>query len=380
MIKKLYPFLSIITFVAFPQSNPPNSFLLDWEEPSSFIANKINKVTCFSFTITNEAKVTKDSTLVCSYFYNINYNSISGINKDFILFSDFEIEKDLSNFENFYSPSNKILKKIKYCNPRLADKANLFEKVSHIDSYAYDAKDQRIIEKNFIVRNSYSTIANDTVFKTKTISNPRIREIEYDPHGRERFVFQTIDSTSVSATASFNSGNELLSSCNDCIPKFLQVVYNYSPGKTEIVRYSFKGKVESKSHLFFSEDKLLLKQIDSTGYYLPKPYLHSEKSITYNNDEIIEVTTFFNETKPIKTETKKYKNKQLVYEFTSNENQEYNIEVNYSITPKKIVKTTNYFKNGIHVVEYYFNKKGLLAAEKHFSDKLLTDYKKYYYE
>jgi hypothetical protein len=136
----------------------------------------------------------------------------------------------------------------------------------------------------------------------------------------------------------------------------------------------------SKRNYFYDENKNLVKQIDSTRFYFVNPSLSSIKEIRYDGNIKTEIQTNFNDGSYFKKETRKFDNNQIVYEFLEAEYPEYNVETTYTYSESSIKKTTNRFKNGITVEEYFFDKKGLLIEQKTYLNAILIEYKKYYYE
>jgi hypothetical protein len=148
----------------------------------------------------------------------------------------------------------------------------------------------------------------------------------------------------------------------------------------EWTTYTNKKEKHTKRNYFYDENQNLVKQIDSTGWYLGKPSLSSIKEIRYDDNIKIEIQTNFNDDSYFKKETRKFDNNQIVYEFLEAEYPEYNVETTYTYSESSIKKTTNRFKNGITVEEYFFDKKGLLIEQKTYLNAILIEYKKYYYE
>jgi hypothetical protein len=340
---------------------------VDWEDPKNFEKYNVKKVTVYSKEIKKNGKIKRDSLLFAKYEYDKRNNIIKGINHHLIimLYGGGSHLKFYS-FENQYFSDSLIIKKETKEIPKVTK--DKIVNNSFIELFKYDNLNRLIYDKNYSEENEYELSKKDTITHYRSVSYPKTKEYEYDFKNRVIKEYFTRDSSEYHINSYKDKKITSYKSCSSCDEKYLDQERKYDDDKLlEWTTYTYKKEKHTKRNYFYDENKNLIKQIDSTGWYLGKPSLSSIKEIRYENN--------------IKTEIRsKFDNNQLVHESLEAEYPEYNVETTFIYSGNSIKKTTNRFNNGITVEEYFFDKKGLLIEQKTYLNAILIEYKKYYYE
>jgi hypothetical protein len=364
----------------FSQNTEQNEIYVDWENPKNFEKYNVKKVSVYSKDVKKNGKIKKDSLLLSITVYNKNMATLNRINHKLMdgIYNSGN-HHEFIYVENKYIFDSLILKRVQQTKPII--NKNKIEFVSFIELFKYDELNRLILEKKYSEANEYELSKKDTMMHYRSDSYPKINEYEYDSKNRVIKKYFTRDSS----IYHINSYNEKkitsYKSCSYCGEKYLEQVWKYDEDKLlEWTTYTYKSEKHTKRNYSYDENQNLIKQIDSTGWYLGKPSLSSIKEIRYDDNQKIEIKTTLDENSYFKKETKKFVGKQLVYEFLEAEYPEYNIETTYTHTENSIKKTTNRFKDGITIEEYFFNKNGLLIEEKSYLNHILIECKEYYYE
>lgn len=353
---------------------------MDWENPKNFEKFNLKKVTVFSKDVKKNGKIKKDSLLLAKYEFDKNNYIIKGINHhSIIMLHGGESQLKFYNFKNQYFSDSLIEKKENKEIPKVTK--DKIVNNSFVELYKYDNLKRLISDKKYSEENEYDLSKKDTTAHYRSVSYPKITEYKYDSKNRVIKEYFTRDSSEYHINSYKDKKITSSKSCYYCEEKYLQQEWKYDENKLlEWTTYTHKKEKHTKKNYFYDENKNLVKQIDSTGWYLGKPSLSSIKEIRFDDNIKIEILTKFNDGSYFKNETRKFDNNQLVYEFLEAEYPEYNVETTYTYSESSIKKTTNRFKNGITDEEYFFDKKGLLIEQKTYLNAILIEYKKYYYE
>ena len=375
----LYIFF-VYSIFSFSQNENLNQIYVDWENPKNFEKYNVKKVTVYSKEIKKNEKIKRDSLLLAKYEYDKSKGIVKGINHDLVVVSHGRGNfLEFYSFENQYFSDSLIVKRETKEIPEVSK--DKIVNNSFVELYKYDKLNRRIFEKKYSEENEYRLSKKDTTAHYRSISYPITEEYEYD--SKNRLIKQYITRDSSEHYINLINYNRISASknCSYCEEKYLNQERKYDDSNLlEWTTYTYKKEKHTKRNYFYDENQNLVKQIDSTGWYLGKPSLSSIKEIRYDDNIKIEIQTNFNDDSYFKKETKKFDNNQLVYEFLEAEYPEYNVETTYTYSESSIKKTTNRFKNGITVEEYFFDKKGLLIEQKTYLNAILIEYKKYYYE
>ena len=375
----LYIFF-VYSIFSFSQNENLNQIYVDWENPKNFEKYNVKKVTVYSKEIKKNEKIKRDSLLLAKYEYDKSKGIVKGINHDLVVVSHGRGNfLEFYSFENQYFSDSLIVKRETKEIPEVSK--DKIVNNSFVELYKYDKLNRRIFEKKYSEENEYRLSKKDTTAHYRSISYPITEEYEYD--SKNRLIKQYITRDSSEHYINLINYNRISTSkfCNYCNEKYLDQEWKYDKEKLlEWTSFTYQKSKHSKRNYFYDENKNLVKQIDSTRFYFVNPSLSSIKEIRYDDNIKIEIQTNFNDDFYFKKETKKFDNNQLVYELLEAEYPEYNVETTYIYSDSSIKKTTNRFKNGITVEEYFFDKKGLLIEQKTYLNAILIEYKKYYYE
>lgn len=380
-MKKIILILILIhSLFSFAQNENLNQIYVDWENPKNFEKYNVKKVTVYSKEIKKNGKIKRDSLLLAKYEYDKSKGIIKGINHDLVVVSHGRGNfLEFYNFKNQYFSDSLIVKK--ETNEKSKISKDKIVNNSFVELYKYDNLNRLISDKKHSEENEYDLSKKDTTAHYRSVSYPKITEYKYDSKNRVIKEYFTRDSSEYHINSYKDKKITSSKSCYYCEEKYLQQEWKYDENKLlEWTTYTHKKEKHTKKNYFYDENKNLVKQIDSTGWYLGKPSLSSIKEIRFDDNIKIEILTKFNDGSYFKNETRKFDNNQLVYEFLKAEYPEYNVETTYTYSESSIKKTTNRFKNGITVEEHLFNKKGLLIEQKTYLNAILIEYKKYYYE
>ena len=376
--------ITIILFInsifSFSQNENLNQIYVDWENPKNFEKYNVKKVTVYSKEIKKNGKIKRDSLLLAKYEYDKSKGIIKGINHNLVLVSHGGGSSlEFYSFKNQYFSDSLIVKRETKEIPKVTK--DKIVNNSFVELYKYDKLNRRIFEKKYSEDNEYSLSKKDTTAHYRSISYPITEEYEYD--SKNRLIKQYITRDSSEHYINLINYNSISTSkfCSYCNEKYLDQEWKYDKEKLlEWTSFTYQKSKHSKRNYFYDENKNLVKQIDSTRFYLGKPSLSSIKEIRYDENIKIEIQTMFDKNSYFKKETRKFIGNQLIYELLEAEYPEYNVETTYIYSDSSIKKTTNRFKNGITVEEYFFDKKGLLIEQKTYLNAILIEYKKYYYE
>ena len=257
---------------------------------------------------------------------------------------------------------------------------------SFIELYKYDKLNRRIFEKKYSEANEYSLSKKDTTAHYISISYPITEEYEYD--SKNRLIKQYITRDSSEHYINLINYNSISKSkfCSYCNEKYLDQEWKYDEDKLlEWTSFTYQKSKHSKRNYFYDENKNLVKQIDSTGWYYTKgkPFLDSTTETVYNQEGKI-ITSIDNNNNPFRkdyTKTIQYfdKNNLLIKEEKQSENQ---IDTHEYFYENSILKyeTSKYGKDNVIKFEYSYNEKGLLKEIKHYICDKLVNIERYYYE
>jgi hypothetical protein len=380
-MRKIFTHLFFMfSLFSFSQNENLNQIYVDWENPKNFEKFNLKKVTVYSKEIKKNGKIKRDSLLLAKYEYDKSKGILKGINHYLVVVSHGGGSSlEFYSFENQYFSDSLIVKRETKEIPKVTK--DKIVNNSFIELYKYDKLNRRIFEKKFSEDNEYSLSKKDTIAHYRSISYPITEEYEYD--SKNRLIKKYIIRDSSEHYINLINYNRISKSkfCSYCNEKYLGQEWKYDKEKLlEWTTFTYQKSKHSKRNYFYDENQNLVKQIDSTGWYLGKPSLSSIKEIRYDDNLKIEIQSKYDENSYFKKDTRKFDNNQLVYELLEAEYPEYNIETTYIHSVNSIKKTTNRFKNGITVEEYFFDKKGLLIEQKTYLNAILIEYKKYYYE
>lgn len=355
-------FFCLFIFYSAPlfSQNKINIADIDFENPKNFEKYSISRISEYSYKISDKGKIKIDSTLEKEFIYNKNEMIISGRNRKYIHSPHGISHMEYYNFKNIYNKDSTLSKKIMQILG--ADSAQVVVKEEILK---YNA------EKNLIKKKYYSKkYLNDTISKPLSIEEPKEIVLEYD---KENNIIK--ESISIDSTKYFKDGN-YINKCVYCHSKKIYKSNIYKNNKLdETITYTHEETPHSKTKFIYNINNKIVRKVDSTGYYNPKPIFQKETNYLYTKDAYYEIVNSFN-----KKNTKKF-------DLTDSVIWEEELFLNSGI---KNYTYHIYLKNE-YLVNYIYNKNklkikrlynniGLLKEIKYYRNNVLIDVKRYFYE
>jgi hypothetical protein len=298
---------------------------MDWENPKNFEKYNVKRVTVYSKEIKKNGKIKKDSLLLAKYEYDKSKSIIKGIDHNLVVVSHGGGSSlEFYNFENQYFSDSLIIKKetketSKVSNDKIVNN-------SYVELYKYDEFNRLILKKKYSEKNEFELSKKDTIIHYRSVSYPKITEYKYDSKNRVIKEYFTRDSSEYHINSYEDKKITSSKSCIYCEEKYLDSEWKYDEDKLlEWTTYTYKKEKHTKRDYFYDENQNLIKQIDSTGWYIGRPFLSLIKEIQYNDKIKTEVQREFDENSYFKKETRKFDNNKSVYELLEAEYPEYNI-------------------------------------------------------
>ena len=306
-MKKVITIIILINSIfSFGQNENLNQIYVDWENPKNFEKYNVKKVTVYSKEIKKNGKIKRDSLLLAKYEYDKSKGIIKGINHDLVVVSHGRGNfLEFYSFENQYFSDSLIVKRETNETPKVSK--DKIVNNSSVELYKYDKLNRRIFEKKYSEENEYRLSKKDTTAHYRSISYPITEEYEYD--SKNRLIKQYITRDSSEHYINLINYNRISASknCSYCEEKYLNQERKYDDSNLlEWTTYTYKKEKHTKRNYFYDENQNLVKQIDSTGWYLGKPSLSSIKEIRYDDNIKIEIQTKFNDGSYFKKETRKF--------------------------------------------------------------------------
>ena len=383
-MKKLIFVFSVFIFnFSNGQNKIKNDEFRDWQNPENFEKFGLKKVRSYSIKVNKKGKIKKDSLLLTEHNYDKSNSEIFGIfHYVRIYIHGNKSHLDFYNFKNNYNTDGLLLKKVSNPFIKVKKNKNEIEFNTHFEVYEYDALKRKTKETYYTESNTITIYKKDTSSYYKSIYSPKITEFEYDAKNRIIKQFASQDS----ATYFYKNYNQkefkISKSAGYYEPKYLNQEWIYeNDNLTKYINYTYKKEVHTKKYYYYNSNNQLIKEIDSTGFYLSKPYLNSVSELVYSDKTKTEVETNFDEYSYYKRKTKKYNlNDELIYEFLEAETSNYNTERNFEYSNNLKIVTTKNPHDLIHKEVFLYDKKGLLLEKKVYYNEILTEFIKYYYE
>lgn len=382
-MKKLI-LLFVVFFINYSnsQNNIKNEDYTDWGNPKSFEKFGLKKVSSYSIKVTKKGKIKKDSLLLLEYNYDKSKSVIYGMFHYFVVVSHAGTHLEFYNFKNNYSKDGLLLKKVNVPIKKEKKKKEEVEFNTNFELFEYDSLKRKTKETTFTERNSIRIYDKDTSSYFKSIYSPKVTEYEYDSKNRIIKQFSSQDSVTYFHKSNDEKEFKISKDCGYCEPKYLQQEWNYDHDNLTTHKiYTYQKEVHSKVFYYYNSNNQLIKEIDSTGFYLARPYLNSITEFTYANNERIEIETNFDEYSYYKKKTRKFNlENQLIYEFLEAETSNYNTERNFEYSNNMKIEISKLPNNMIRKEIFLYDKRGLLIERKEYYNEILTELIKYYYE
>ncbi len=359
-----------------------------------FIEKKLTKVSAYSFTINRKGKVKKDSLLLYSQQFDLTQNKLFGVNCNDVYQSSGPSFLTWYEFEIYYNDYGQIIKEIskpKKIDMQVKNGSTDFFIITDETDYEYDTMQREVKRtyKQMIYFYSISKYNNDT-FHLNTIDRPEIDEYTYNSDNKKIKWFHKVDSTKYFSTENYIPGkasNNVI--CSNCQSRYLNVEWKYNTDKklVEWISYTRENLVHTKRNYFYDDQQRLIKQIDSTGWYIItiQPYLESTTTFQYSDTGRI-VTKIDNTNEKFGSSTTKIvsyfdTSDKLIKECLYSDTSAICTQYIYVYEKNKITKEKIIFNNGtIILTEFYYNDSGFLREERTLRNGNLTTLIRYYYE
>ncbi|MBW6483751.1 MAG: hypothetical protein K0B10_11915 [Vicingaceae bacterium] len=356
--------------------------LMQWTY-QDFIDHNIERIQAFSFKLKKNGKVKKDSTKLFDQNLNRDSSIVMGINCNLNIQSHVPTFLTWYKFKDYYDSMGKL---IKHTNqPIEVVKTKGFGSTNwdiNINETTFEYDGEGLLTRKVYnrIEHSYSVskYTKDT-FHLHSI-HPKIYEYEYDEQGLEVRNYYTDDSTRYLATESYTPDTASVK-CFYCDPRYLngEKEYDSQGNLIKWIWYTRKNEIHSKKYYFYDENDNLIKQIDSTGWYLQQysedePSLQSTKTFKYRNDQLLKTI----EVKGDWTYISEYDEKGnlvsncLQIADTKNGCTKYNY-----VYQNGLIKEIHTLPNQKTIFGY--NNDGLLIEKKDYLNEKLTSLIRYYY-
>jgi hypothetical protein len=385
MKKLLILFAFLIFNFSNSQNNLKNDEFRDWENPENFEKFGLKKVSSYSIKINKKGKIKRDSLLLSMHNYDKTNYVIYGIFNYLIMTSHAETYLKFYNFKNTYTKDGLILIKENAPISKEKKNKNKYEFETNTELHQYDSLKRKIKVTSFGETKRISLYNKDTLNYSKSRNYPMIIEYEYDTKNRIIKQFLTRDSSAYYYKFENQKEFKISKVCGYCEPKYLQQEWIYDGDNlTKHINYTYKKEVHTKKHHYYNSNNQLIKEIDSAGFNLTKPYLSSYTESYYSESERIEKKTKYDwfDLKISSNELIKYdlqnRIKSINYEsnyIENNDETKYDYLDNSTIISRENKKHQTTFKE-----VYQFDKRGLLLEKKEYFNDILIELIKYYYE
>ena len=352
-----------------------------------FIKNDIKKIEAYSITIKKNGKISKDSILIFRQHFDKVDKKIYGTNCNTVFQSHGPSFLTWYKFETFYNNNGQVLKNLD--EPLEIEKRKEFGSLNYdVDKnetlFEYDNKGQLVKKTDNRIENSYSIskYTKDT-FHLHSI-HPKIYEYFYNDRGQEISNYYTDDSTRYLPTRSYKTDSNA-ARCTYCDPRYLNGTRGYfENGKLKIwTWFTRANEIHSKKYYFYDDNLNLIKQVDSTGWYLQKysnknPSLESTTYFKYKDTTLIEKT---NVRENWKSTEHYYNYGNLIKSCLVVDTTITCTEYTYNFKDNKVVSIISTNKNKDKTETYFiYNLRGQLYEKKVIYNNKTTQLTRYYYE
>tara|TARA_R110001592_G_scaffold351907_3_gene649368 strand:- start:969 stop:2162 length:1194 start_codon:yes stop_codon:yes gene_type:complete len=357
--------------------------LMSWTY-QDFFDNNVDRIQAFSFELKKNGKVKKDSTKLFDQKLNRDSNLVTGINCNLNIQSHGPTFLTWYKFKDYYDSKGHLIKHtdqpIEVVKTKVFGSTNWDININET-IYEYDEKEllaQKVYNR---IEHSYSVskYTKDT-FHLHSV-HPKIYEYEYNDQGLQIKNYYTDDSTRYLATESYTTDTASVK-CFYCDPRYLngEKEYDSNGNLTKWIWYTRKNEIHSKKYYFYDENDNLIKQIDSTGWYLQQyskdePSLQSIKTFEYRSDRIFKTIKVKGDWTYISEFDEKGNLVDNCLQIADSKDD--CTKYNY-VYHNGLIKEIQTLPNQKTIFEY--NNDGLLIEKRNYLNEKLTSLIKYYYE
>ena len=329
---------------------------LEYSEPWDFQVlkeNNITEITSAEFTLKKNGRL-KDSTMIYRYQIDTFQNKLHGDYRQEWMTTHGKLKNPYhwKYVEQFYDSHGRLIKVVmrpREINPKKEYGSTKIDSSWTIQIYEYDKNGNCILEAYQNIGKSYSVskFTKDTFFYESGEIQKYETTYDLDDKPIERFHFRSRDSLRY---------------------KNVEWIYNEKGLLSTWISYTKAGDFHTKSYYFHNENNRILKQIDSTGWYINgKPTVQKIIDYIYLDDGTYKVThqtnSFIGQSDkwsiiynsrnlPLKKEDV-YGTGYTTYEYSENKlKRESTYDVNNKKTYDMVLEYNSY---GLLKAEYYIN-------------------------
>lgn len=260
----------------------------EWK-PSEFPAG-ITNVKAYEYKVKKNGKVKRDSTLLYDQTYDTVKHTVSGKNYSILLMIGYNdkvsLERNYHRFINKYNANGKSI--YQSIQPLKKTVEVEFESNNTEIFNEFDSEGNLTTEETRYTKADYTLgdRKKDTIHSSVS-TNSTFYYYSYENNRRiSGYVYK--DSTKTVYTSNFiHKTTDRKNYCYGCHPKYKNVERKYNTEKLNSLEttYTEEGKIHTKKYYYYDDNARIVKEIDSTGWYLTmiEPYKESETTYTYND-------------------------------------------------------------------------------------------------
>ncbi len=364
----------------------------EWR-PSEFPAG-ITNVKAYEYKVKKSGKVKRDSTLLYDQTYDDVKHTVSGRNysESFMIGYNDKVssERHYHRFINKYNCNGKLIyQSIRPLTNISREKSSEFDLNNTEIFNEFDNNDNLTTEETRYTKADYTLAykGKDTIYSSVSTNS----SFYYYSYENNKCIADYIykDSTKTTYTSNFiDKTLEQKSYCYGCHTKYKNVERKYDTKNLNFLEttYTREGEIHTKRYYFYDDNARIVKEIDSTGWYLNKtePYKKSETTYTYTNQGRTKTKIDY------KTTFSSYKKTVIIYNAEDNilsecttrddstENCEYTQYIYNNNLISEIIQTDC---NGKKVISYFkYNGSGLRTEERDTFEGKIYKLVRYFYE
>jgi len=364
----------------------------EWK-PSEFPAG-ITNVKAYEYKVRKNGRVKRDSTLLYDQTYDAVKHTVSGRNYLILLMIGYNdkvgSERHYHRFINKYNRNGKLMyQSIRPLTNSSREKPSESD-LSNSEIFSEFDNDGNLTTEEIRYTRADYTLGDrkkDTIHSSVS-TNSTFYYYSYENNRRiSGYVYK--DSTKTVYTSNFiHKNTNWKNYCYGCHPKYKNVEKRYDAKNLNFLEttYTQKGEIHTKRYYYYDDNARIVKEIDSTGWYLNKtePYKESETTYTYTDQGRTKTKIDY------KTTFSRYKKTVTIYNTEGNilsecitrddstENCEY---TEYIYNNNIISEITQTNCDGKKIISYFkYNSLGLCTEERDTFEGKTYKVVRYFYE
>ncbi|WP_192822918.1 hypothetical protein [Rufibacter sp. LB8] len=399
MAKAFLTFLVVlIPFISIGQKINP-VLLPDWNKDvlstySEFKNKGIRKVEGYAYQIKRNGKIKKrDSTNLVRNQIDLDSSKVYGVNHLLMMVIHGPSSLSQYDFADYYNTQGQLVKRTMSSNGKWVKEQGSSTYGIGINTTIFEYNDKGSLKRevNSGIEHHYSVskYTKDTTH-LKDSDSPKIYEYIYNADNQRIKRYYRVDYNGSlkldDNTVENKSGAE---NCLICHPRFLFQEWFYDEHKNlkEEISYSDENLKHTKRNYYYDGKNRLVKQIDSTGWYLTTigPYWESTKTFEYTDSTIFETQVNNTDSSQFgssvsKTITTYDLEKRVLSSCDYFDSVERCTNYSYKFERDNLIEFSIKYSDGRQYVEtYIFNRDDLKTEARSFVDGKLKGLIKYYY-